>query len=127
VTKRDPDERCRWCGRRLPDAARTGRPRRYCRPGCRQQAHLARKFANAHGLGDDDVIVDRRKLDELQDALYCLQAAIEDVDNDLTGKPTAAEVRTALSWLLDNARPVADQWLEPKADLGVPRSEPVIT
>lgn len=76
---------------------------------------MARRFAAAHGLGDDDVIVDRRRLEELQDALYLLQAAIEDVDGDLAGTPTAAEVRTALGWLLDNARPAAALHLEPKA------------
>lgn len=108
-------ERCRWCGRRLPERTGTGRPRRYCRPGCRQQAHIARKFAAAHGLGDDDVIIDRLQLEELQGALYCLQAAIEDVDGDVAGSPSAREVRTALDWLLDNARPVADLWIEPKA------------
>ena len=79
---------------------------------------MARKFAAAHGLGDDDVIVDRRKLEELQDAVYLLQAAIEDVDGDLQGKPTAAEVRTALDWLLANARPLADLRIEPKAESG---------
>jgi hypothetical protein len=100
----------------LPERSGTGRPRRYCRPGCRQQAHLARKFAAAHGLGDDDVIVDRQKLEELQDALYCLQASIEDVDGDLRGRPTAAEVRTALDWLLSNARPLVGVRIEPKAD-----------
>ncbi len=108
------DERCRWCGRRLPERGGPGRPRRYCRAGCRQQAHLARKLAQAHGLGDDDVIVDRTKLEELQGALYCLQAAIEDVDRDLSGRPTAAEVRDALAWLLENARPAAALWVEPR-------------
>lgn len=108
-------ERCRWCGRPLPDRARTGRPRTYCRQGCRQQAHLARKFASAHGLGDDDVIIGRRQLEELQGALYCLQAAIEDVDADVADDPSAREVRSALDWLLDNARPVAALWIEPKA------------
>ena len=111
-------ERCRWCGRPLPTRAATGRPRRYCRAGCRQQAHIARKYAEVHGLGDDDVIIDRLQLEELQGALYCLQAAIEDVDGDLEGSPSAAEVRTALNWLLDNARPLAAIWIEPKADLG---------
>ena len=77
---------------------------------------MALKFAAAHGLGDDDVIVDRIQLEELQDAIYCLQAAIEDVDNDLKGKPSAAEVRTAIGWLLDNARPVATARIEPRAD-----------
>ncbi len=79
---------------------------------------MARKFAAAHGLGDDDVIVDRLKLEELQDAQYCLQAAIEDVDGDLQGSPSGAEVRTALRWLLDNARPLADLRIEPRADAG---------
>ncbi|MCU1353465.1 MAG: hypothetical protein JWM05_2674, partial [Acidimicrobiales bacterium] len=41
---------------------------------------MARKLAAAHGLGDDDVIVARDELEQLQGALYCLQAAIEDVD-----------------------------------------------
>jgi hypothetical protein len=77
---------------------------------------MARKFAAAHGLGDDDVIVDRLELEALQDAIYCLEAAIDDVDNDLRGRPSAAEVRTAIGWLLDNARPVAAIHIEPKAD-----------
>ena len=109
-------ERCRWCGRPLPTPAATGRPRRYCRAGCRQQAHLARRFADAHGLGDDDVVVGREQLEELQGLVYCLQAAIEDVDADLQGAPSAREVREALAWLLDNARPVASVWIEPRAD-----------
>ncbi|MEZ5178941.1 MAG: hypothetical protein R2746_11900, partial [Acidimicrobiales bacterium] len=97
------------------EPARTGRPRRYCRAGCRQQAHLARKLAASHGLSDADVIVDRVKLEELQGVLYCLQAAIEDVDRDLSsGTPTPAEVQEALDWLLTNARPAADCWVEPR-------------
>ena len=80
---------------------------------------MARKLAAAHGLGDDDVIVDRQHLEELQDVLYCLQAAIEDVDRDLVGRPSGREVREALDWLLDNARPAAGMWIEPRtADLG---------
>lgn len=72
----------------------------------------------AHGLGDDDVIVDRQRLEEVQDALYCLQAAIEDVDRDIAGRPAAREVREALDWLLVNARPVAQQWIEPRSSDG---------
>ena len=108
-------QRCQWCGRPLPTAAATGRPRQFCRAGCRQQAHLARKFAAAHGLGDDDVIVDRRRLDDLNDGLYCLQAAIEDIDQDLVGTPTAADVSDALRWLLENARPLVAARINPKA------------
>ena len=110
----DSAERCRWCGRRLPDQAGPGRPRRYCRASCRQQAHLARKLAAAHGLGDDDVVIDRSRLEDLQGALYCLQAAIEDVDRDMDAMPTSQEVLESLAWLLDNARPVASIWIEPR-------------
>jgi len=76
---------------------------------------MARRFAEAHGLGDGDVIVERQRLEELQGALYCLQAAIEDVESDIAGTPSAREVASALDWLLDNARPVAALWIEPKA------------
>jgi hypothetical protein len=81
---------------------------------------MARKFAGAHGLGDDDVIVDRTKLEELQGVLYCLQAAVEDVDRDLAGDHDATDVAEALAWLLDNARPAAATWIEPRT--GDPRS-----
>jgi hypothetical protein len=91
-----------------------GRPRRYCRHGCRQAAHLARKLAAAHGLGDDDVIVSRTTLDDLQSRLYCLQAALEDVDRDLEVSSEPDDVAAALRWLLDNARPLAEVWVEPR-------------
>jgi hypothetical protein len=70
--------------------------------------------AAAHGLGADDVIVDRDALEELQGALYCLQAAIQDVDQDLEHADGPDDVRAALRWLLDNARPLAETWIEPK-------------
>ncbi|MCB1040044.1 MAG: hypothetical protein KDA94_11045 [Acidimicrobiales bacterium] len=76
---------------------------------------MARRFAELHGLSDDDVIIDRSQLEAIQGALYCLQAAIEDVDQDLEGSPSAREVHDALRWLLDNARPAAGLWIEPKA------------
>lgn len=76
---------------------------------------MARKLAASHGLGDGDVIVARDALDDLQSALYCLQAAVEDVDADLTdGGDDPTEVRRALGWLLDNARPLAATWIEPR-------------
>jgi len=108
------DQRCRWCGRGIEPAKGRGRPRLYCRQGCRQQAHLARKLAVAHGLGDDDVIVDRTNLEDLQSQLYCLQAAIEDIDQDLEASRTKHDLEDALRWLLENARPLAATWIEPR-------------
>lgn len=106
--------RCRWCGRLFQPTSGPGRPKHYCRQSCRQQAHLARKLAAAHGLGEGDVIVDRERLEELQGALYCLQAAIEDVDRDLAEASGPLETAGALRWLLENARPLAGAWIEPR-------------
>ena len=68
----------------------------------------------AHGLGESDVIVARDALDDLQGALYCLQAAIEDVDGDLAASRTKQDLDDALRWLLENARPLAAVWIEPR-------------
>ena len=75
---------------------------------------MARKLASIHGLDDGDVIVDRRRLEELQGALYCLQAAVDDVDRDLAESSEPADVADALRWLMENARPLVDMWIEPR-------------
>ncbi len=75
---------------------------------------MARKLAKSHGLDDDDVIVDRSTLEELQGLLYCLQAAVEDVERDLSASATPADVSEALAWLLENAEPLAAARLEPR-------------
>ena len=75
---------------------------------------MARKLAQAHGLGEDDVIVERTVLEEFQGLLYCLQAALEDVDRDLAASSRPADVAEALDWLRENAEPLARTRLEPK-------------
>ena len=49
----------------------------------------------------------RAELDDLYDRLYELEAAIEDVERDLADAAGEADVRRALDWLLEAARPVA--------------------
>ena len=75
---------------------------------------MAREVAQAHGLGEDDVIVERTVLEEFQGLLYCLQAALEDVDRDLAASSRPADVAEALAWLRENAEPLARTRLEPK-------------
>jgi len=50
--------------------------------------------------------VTRARLDALNDRLWVLSCAIDDVDGDLARAEDAADVRAALAWLLDAARPL---------------------
>ena len=51
----------------------------------------------------------RDELEALRDALYVVEAAVEDVDRDLATTPDdPAEVRRALDWLLAAARPLLE-------------------
>jgi hypothetical protein len=102
-------ERCARCRRALPERAATGRPRRYCRESCRQMDYQARRRHRELHLGDDELIVTRRQLDQLRDDVYVLGCAVQDVERDLAARPTAREVRAALDWLLDAARPLCDR------------------
>lgn len=92
----------------------------YCRQSCRQQAYLARKLAAAHALGDNEVVVRRSELEDLQDRVYALQAALEDVATDLESARTVADVRSALSWLVSQAEPVAALWITPVSERPLP-------
>jgi hypothetical protein len=75
---------------------------------------MARKLAAAHGLGPEDLVVSRVDLEELQSRLYCLQAAVEDVERDLAVSSEPEDVAEALGWLLENAKPLTEMWLEPR-------------
>lgn len=108
--------RCRWCGAPLARRPSGGRPRQYCRQSCRQQAYLARKLAAAHALGADEVVVRQADLEELQDRVYALQAALEDVANDLAEAAGVDDVRRALDWLVSQAEPVVALRLTPVAE-----------
>ena len=104
-------QRCRWCRRTLPPAARTGRPRRFCRQACRQWDWVARQRARDLALTEDDLIVTRAELDGLRDDLFVLARAVDDVRRDLgaPGTRTARELRESLAWLLEAASPLHDR------------------
>jgi hypothetical protein len=59
------------------------------------------------GLSDNELVMARTELEQLRDALYVLEAAVEDVDRDLAAVgEDPDEVRRALDWLLQAARPL---------------------
>ncbi|MFP5326163.1 MAG: hypothetical protein ACLGHT_01620 [Acidimicrobiia bacterium] len=53
----------------------------------------------------------RQALEEMHDALYVLEAAIEDVERDLDAAKTAKDYREAIDWLLQAARPLVERRL----------------
>lgn len=111
VTELAPDQgtgprRCRWCQRPFDGRDGPGRPREYCRRSCRQRDYEARQRAAERGLDETEIIVARARIDALNDRLWVLACAVQDVDGDLARAVDASEVRAAVDWLLEAARPL---------------------
>ncbi len=111
--------RCSWCGRRFEARGGPGRPRKYCRRSCRQRDFEARRRIRDEGLAENELVVTRSALSRLDDLVYVLACAVEDVERDLAGDHDADDVANSLAWLLDAARPLAAALAS-----GLVRSEP---
>jgi hypothetical protein len=72
-------QHCGWCGRRLEQSATKGRRRRYCGQSCRQRAYERRTAVQRSGLPEDAVVLSDTELTALQDRLFQLRCAAEDV------------------------------------------------
>jgi hypothetical protein len=109
VTKPVGERRCRWCGRGFEVVAGPGRPREFCRRSCRQREYESKRRAGELGLGETELVMARSELEQLRDALYVLEAAVEDVERDLAAAPDdPEEARRAVDWLLTAARPLLE-------------------
>lgn len=106
MTKSRLGPRCRWCGRKLAIGEGPGRPRQFCTQACRQKDYIARLRAQDAGLSEAELVVTRDELDALHDKLYVLEAAIEDIERDLSSSSTKQEYVEAVEWLLDAAKPL---------------------
>ncbi|WP_344688697.1 hypothetical protein [Blastococcus jejuensis] len=105
------ERRCGWCRRVLPQQGSVGRPRMYCGQACRQRAYEQRAATSKAGLPGDVVLVSRAELDGLQDRLYQLRCALEDVQTLLTEKPTKAELERSLSDLVHSTGRLDRLWV----------------
>lgn len=103
--------RCGWCRRVLPQQGSVGRPRLYCGQACRQRAYEQRAATAKAGLPNDVVLVSRAELDGLQDRLYQLRCALEDVQTLLTERPTKAELERSLADLLRSTGRLDRLWI----------------
>jgi hypothetical protein len=118
------ERRCRWCRRVLPPASGRGRPREFCSQRCRQWDWVARQRARELELSEGELVIARTELDALHDDLYVLACAVEDAERDLRAsgsRPTVAELREIVDWLLDAARPLRDR------EISAPGTSPSIS
>jgi hypothetical protein len=85
---------CGWCGLRLPEeSTKVGRPRRYCSQSCRQRAYERRSAVQRGGLPEDAVVLSATELADLQDRLFQLRCAAEDVVTAADDGASPAELR----------------------------------
>jgi hypothetical protein len=104
--------RCRWCRRALPERDGPGRTREFCSQRCRQWDWVSRQRARELELSEGELVITKSALDELHDELYVLACAVDDIERDLAaadGPLGVDDVRQALDWLLEAARPLRDR------------------
>ena len=111
----DEQRRCGWCRRVLPSQGSVGRPRLYCGQACRQRAYEQRSATAKAGLPGDVVLVSRTELDGLQDRLYQLRCAIEDVQTLLGERHTKAELERSLQDLVRSTGRLDRLWVSERA------------
>ncbi|ACU37311.1 hypothetical protein [Actinosynnema mirum] len=102
--RREEARHCAWCGRPLPDQGRVGRPRRYCAQPCRQRAYERRAAVQRGGLPEDAVVLSAAELADLQDRLFQLRCAAEDVASAAAEGADPAELGELATGLADTAR-----------------------
>ncbi|WP_424923307.1 hypothetical protein [Amycolatopsis arida] len=90
---------CGWCGRRLEQSGSVGRRRRYCGQSCRQRAYERRAAVQRSGLPEDAVVLSDAEMTMLQDRLFQLRCAAEDVVTAADDGAGAEELRRMASEL----------------------------
>ena len=108
---------CAWCGRAFALSGSQGRKARYCRRSHRQRAFEARCLAARMGLDSGEALVDADALCRLRDRLYVLESALDDVEGDLKGRPSAEDYKRAFQHLYAAAAPLRGSCVEPSAVL----------
>jgi hypothetical protein len=72
--------RCAWCGTQFKGSEGTGRPRLYCRRSCRQRDYESRRRTTELGVGEQELVVTRKQLEEMRDRVFVLSCALDDWD-----------------------------------------------
>jgi hypothetical protein len=103
VRTRTEVRHCGWCGQRLPEDGKVGRPRRYCSQSCRQRAYERRSAVQRGGLPEDAVVLSAAELADLQDRLFQLRCAAEDVATAADDGADPGELKSLAATVVENA------------------------
>ncbi|GAA1938864.1 hypothetical protein GCM10009754_02370 [Amycolatopsis minnesotensis] len=95
---------CGWCGLHLPEGGNIGRRRRYCGQSCRQRAYERRTAVQRTGLPEDAVVLSATEIAELQDRLFQLRCAAEDVVTAADDGAEPGELRRMAAELAEAAK-----------------------
>lgn len=95
---------CGWCGRQVDQGASSGRRRQYCGQACRQRAYERRIAVERGGLPSDAVVLSAAEIAALQDRLFQLRCAAEDVVTAADDGAGSAELRGMADELAKGAR-----------------------
>ena len=114
MEKRRSETACPWCGGVVHQPV-VGRPRTYCRDSHRQRAYEARRLGWRSGLGPGEAIVSARSLAGLGVRLTVLEAALEDVEEDIRIVDDSQAYRQAFDHLYAAAKPLSDHRLRVRA------------
>ncbi|HEY3140187.1 MAG TPA: hypothetical protein VGJ86_03610 [Acidimicrobiales bacterium] len=68
--------------------------------------YQARRRSKELDLGEDEIIVKRSQMTDLMDRLYGLEAAVEDVEQDLEDNPSLKDYKDAVAWIIAAAQPL---------------------
>jgi hypothetical protein len=80
-----------------------GRPRRYCTQSCRQRAYERRAAVQRGGLPEDAVVLSSVELADLQDRLFQLRCAAEDVVTASEDGADPAELKSLATRVIETA------------------------
>ena len=108
-------DRCAWCGERMARSTGPGRPRRYCRVSHRQRHYEARREAVLRDLNPGEVLYRSDDIRSLRDAIYVVEAALQDARMDLADAATLEEYPGAFRSVAEAVDSLVRTPLEPKA------------
>ncbi|MCZ9308674.1 hypothetical protein ACUY3K_01990 [Corynebacterium uberis] len=97
---------CQWCGRPITEVHRKGRRRKYCCASCRQRAFEHRQATRTPREDKDAVVLSARQLSNLQDSLFQVRCAAEDVATAVREGAESSEVDQLCTELVVMARKI---------------------